>query len=283
MDVHRFRAARPLLTVATILAVTVTSCSSASTTPASAGAVSSTPVATSTATKVTALGQGDAGTLSLAAKQYLNREVDTPGKTTWSVTFSRAASSESGQLRFGEFVSPDGSTGGFTASDIEPQDYKFQLQEFKSILQEYNQRAASACGTASSSVLAAGHSTRTTFLTAELGGEHSIDTYLEIQEWDAVAPSAAVQALSQMATTCGSRLADRSPFAAQSVQVLGSPALATQTSQGNKAWNSLVAFSGTRMIAVSSQGWNDGAPDKPPLTNDVLTQLASALLGPSVG
>jgi hypothetical protein len=263
-------AARPLLTVATILAVTaVTSCSLSSATPADVRAVSSRPAATPAATKVSVLGQADADSLSLRAKQYLNG-LDTSGKTTWSVTFSREASSASGELTFVGFISPaDGS------------------------LQPYNQSVASACGSKSSSVLAAGHPTGATFLTVRLDAYSSYPD-LEIQEWDAVAPSAAIQALTQMATTCGSRLVFAPTpqgvplvytFVAQPVQVLGSPAVAIQTTQtpGRKPWNSLVVSSKTRMLVVSSRGWSDGGNDKPALANDVLVQLASALLSPSGG
>lgn len=272
MNVQRFRAARPLLTVATILAVTaVTSCSSSSATPADVRAVSSTPAATPSATKVTVLlGQADADSLSLRAEHYLNG-LDTSGKTTWSVTFSRAASSASGELTFVGFLSPaDGS------------------------LQPYNQSVASACGSTSSSVLAGGHPTGSTFLTVKLDvADSSVDPDLQIQEWDAVAPPAAVRALTQMATTCGSRLVfGRSSgvplvytFVAQPVQVLGSPAVAIQTTQtpGRKPWNSLVVSSKTRILVVSSRGWSDGGNDKPPLANDVLTQLATVLLRSSGG
>jgi hypothetical protein len=300
MAIQRFRSTRPLLTVVTILVITaVTSCSSSNTTRAAAGGVSSTPGATPTAMKLTALGQRDAISLSLRAKQYLNAVakqylnpvLDISG--TWSVFFSRAASSESGQLGFGSFTSPDGENGGSSPSAFDPKDYKAYLQENKARLEEFNQVVASACGTTWSTVLDGGRSTGSTFLTAELRGDESSDSVLQIQEWDAVAPSAAVQALTQVATTCGSRLVigssdSRRPLltsSAQSVQVLGSPAVAIQSMEtpGREPLNSLIAFSGTRMLAVSSQGWNDGAPDKPPLPNGVLTQLASALLHPSGG
>jgi hypothetical protein len=265
-------AARPLFTVATILAVTaVTSCSASGTTPAVAGAVGSTPAVKHTVANVTPLGQGDADSLSLAAKQYLNKVVDPSGKTTWSVTFSRAASSASGELTFVGFMSP-------------AEDGSFQA---------YNQSVATACATTSSSVLAAGHPTGATFVTVKLGVANSGNgPDLQIQEWDAVAPPAAVRALTQMATTCGSRLVIRpnGPWrvvdtsVAQPVQVLGSPAVAiqvTQTPLFRQPWNSLIAFSGARMLAVSSRALY--SPDIPPLPNDVLAELASALLRPSGG
>src|SRR5664280_3873859 len=110
MDVQRFRASRQRWTVVTILVITaVTSCSSSNMTRAAAGGVSSTSGATPTAAKVTALGQRDANSLSLRAKQYLNAAAtqylnpvpDTSGKPTWSVSYSRVASPESGQVPFG--------------------------------------------------------------------------------------------------------------------------------------------------------------------------------------
>ena len=216
---------------------------------------------------MTALGQRDANSLSLRAKQYLNAAAtqylnpvpDTSGKPTWSVSYSRVASPESGQVPFGLFSAPRG--GG-------------------------NRLVASVCGTTWTTLMRAGFSTRSPFVTAELRGEESSDPVLQIGEWDIVAPPAAVQALTQVATTCGSRLrfggTEELTSSAQSVQVLGSPAVAIQSMPNHRELlNSLFAFSGTRMLVVSSHGWADGAPDKPPLPNDVLTQLASALLRPS--
>lgn len=275
MDVQCFRAARPLFTMATILAIaTVTACSSSGTTPAVVGAVGSAPAVKPTVANVTPFRQGDADSLSLAAKPYLNKVADPSGKTTWSVTFSRAASSASGEMTSGGFLSPaeDGS------------------------LQQYNQSATSACGSTWASVLAAGHPTGATFVAVKLDvADSSIDPDLQIQEWDAVAPPTAVRALTQMVTTCGARLKVGvdprrgslvNTSVAQPVQILGNPALAIQTTRtpdSRNAWNSLVAFSGTRMLAITSRGWTDGAPDKPPLPNDVLAGLASVLLGPSGG
>ena len=270
MDVQPFRSTRPLLTVAMILLITaVTSCSSSSTTRTTAGGVSSTPGATPSAARVTALGQRDVNSLSLRAKQYLNaaaKQYLTPvpnqsGNPTWSVSSSQVASPESGQVPFSLFSPVQG--GGNS-----------------------NRLVARACGTTWTTLMHAGFSTRSPFVTAELrgDGEESSDPDLQIGEWDAVAPPAAVTALTQVATTCGSRLWFGSvefTSSAQSVQVLGSPAVAIQSMPNHRELlNSLFAFSGTRMLIVSSHGWADGAPDKPPLPNDVLTQLASALLRP---
>ena len=184
MDVQPFRSTRPLLTVAMILLITaVTSCSSSSTTRATAGGVSSTPGATPSAARVTALGQRDVNSLSLRAKQYLNaaaKQYLTPvpnqsGNPTWSVSSSQVASPESGQVPFSLFSPVQG--GGNS-----------------------NRLVARACATTWTTLMHAGFSTRSPFVTAELrgDGEESSDPDLQIGEWDAVAPPAAVTALTQV-------------------------------------------------------------------------------------
>ena len=271
---RRFRAVGPLLSLFAILAViAVTSCSS-STTPSGATAVSSTPAAKSATTVVTSLNQGDADSLAAAAERHLNLLDPTQLYPIDDGPYSpKARKSESGQLVLVGFLAPD----GFVKTRASVSD-----------LRAYDQSAvASGCDpTTISGLVTAGRSTGTAFLDVKLRPEVN---QFWMQEWNATDPPAAVQALTQMATSCGKQLWNgkdgSDTYTVQSVRVLGGPALAIMTlgTRSAHAQNMLVAFSGTRMLAMNSRGFPQDPGGVPPLTTDVLAQLASALLGPSGG
>lgn len=271
---QRLRAARPRLTLFAILAVTaVTSCSS-SATPGGATAVSSTPATTSAATKVALLDQADADSLASAAERRLDLLDPTQLYPIDDGPYSpKARKSASGQLVLVGFLAPDGFV---------------KTQASVSYLRAYDQSAvASGCDPATiSGVVAAGRSIGTAFLDVKL--RPKVNQFW-MQEWNAADPPAAVQALTQMATFCGKQLWNgkdgSDTYTVQSVRVLGGPALAIETlgTKSANAQNMLVAFSGTRMLAINSRGFPQGPGGEPPLTTDVLAQLASALLGPSGG
>jgi hypothetical protein len=223
---------------------------------------------------VTSLDQGDADSLASATERRLDLLDPTQLYPIEAGPYSpRARKSASGQLLLDGFVAPD----GFVKTRASVSD-----------LRAYNQSAvASGCDpTTISGVVAAGRSTGTTFIDLNL---NPADGQFWMQEWNATDPPAAVQALTQMATSCGKQLWNGNDgadtFTVQSVRVLGGPALAIETLGTNNphAQNMLVAFSGTRMLAINSKGHLQGQGGAPPLTTDVLAQLASGLLGPSGG
>jgi hypothetical protein len=271
---QRLRAAGPFLSLFAILAVTAVTSYSSSTTPGGATAVSSTPAATSAATKLTSFDQGDADKLAVAATRSLGKldpnqlyPIDSGPYTP------RARKSASGQPVLIGVAAPDGFV---------------KTQASVSDLRGYNQRAAaSGCDpTAISGVVAAGRSTGTTFIDVNL--QPGVSQF-SMQEWNAVDPPAAVRALTQMAKSCGQQLWNgedgSDTYTVQSIQVLGGPALAIETlgTKNPHAENMLVAFSGPRMLAIDSKGHLQGQGGEPPLTTDVLALLASALLAPSGG